>query len=331
MRRYLAWILPSVTLLPFICLFGALACKVWSEKKIGPSLYKISSSSPQSAVYQSHSLKRFSLGFDNLISGIIWVRLIQKADTHAIQKGEVSWEYAQIDAVTTLDPNFEQAYGFGAISLSVFRQDKMGALLLLEKWVRHRPQYWKAHYLLGYHLYYELGNFSRGSKELLAAAGMPRAPSYLNALGIRLLSETGALAQALKISLELYPSVRDAEGKYRLVRRVRSLNFALQRAAWESGLGSYKSKYHKAPDGLKDVASFVVSEIRSVASIVDDIPADLASVVKEKFAFKYDKKKGQIEPADSMKEMDLEGTGIFLHGHGRNSTDTKTESKESTK
>lgn len=321
MRQFLNWILP------FLLLVIALTGKLATEKKLSAASLNVRSTPIQIALFQSRSLKKFSLGFSNVLAGAMWIRLVQKADTQPIRKGEVSWEYSQLDAITALDPNFEEAYSFGGIALSVFRQDKTGARMLLEKWVRHRPNYWRAHYMLGYHLYYELGNFSRGSKELLMAAGMAHAPSYLNALGIRLLSETGALAQALKMSIELFPLVKDREGQNRLVRRIRSLNYALQKAAWTNALSVYQKRYEKAPQQMRDIAPFASSELRTVASVVDDIPVELHPVLKEIFEFRYNPNHHDIESAQSLKSMDLEGTGIFIHGRGKNSDDDEEDAK----
>src|ERR1019366_1098902 len=57
----------------------------------------------EEAAYEGHSLKRFSLGFDNLIADAIWISLLQKASHEPIASGAVSWEYAELAALITLD------------------------------------------------------------------------------------------------------------------------------------------------------------------------------------------------------------------------------------
>jgi len=106
---------------------------------------------------RSQSLRKYHLGFGNLLADLIWIHLLQEATHEKLPPGTVSWEFIQLDSITTLDPKFNTAYSFGASFLSVFRQDKIGAKILLEKWVKHRSQNWQPHFLLGYHLYYEMG------------------------------------------------------------------------------------------------------------------------------------------------------------------------------
>ncbi len=265
------------------------------------------------SAYQSHSLKRYSLGFDNLIADLIWIQLLQKASHEALSSGSVSWEYAQLEALTTLDPGFERAYSFGAAFLSVFRQDKFGAKLLLEKWVKRRPDYWKSHYTLGYHLFLEMANSKDAAPQILTAASLPGAPTWLSSLGIRLLSESGALAQALKVSLELYQSLRDDEAKWRMRMRVRSLRFNLQRAAWERALAEYRGQHDGEPPGSGVLHETAVREERELASIVatEETPDELRPLLAETFSFRYDADSHSIKAVLPPGEKGLDRIGIF--------------------
>jgi len=245
---------------------------------------------PLQATYHGHSLKRYSLGFDNFIAGLIWIGLLQHADYCKLTEGNVSWEYAQLDAVTTLDPNFDQAYPFSAIFLSVFRQDKLGAKLMLEKWVKRAPNFWRANYMLGYHLYYEMNDYAAASKYILRAASMNRAPNWLSSLGVRLLSQTGALMQSLNLAIELYGEMSHPEGKVRLLRRIRALNYHTQRSAWERALDEYRRTTGHPPPSSVALHPFVLGEVRSLASMVnrEEAPHEVQTALGEKFGFHYD-------------------------------------------
>src|SRR5436190_1836797 len=62
---------------------------------------------PIEAGYEGKSLKQYSFGFENLFSALLWVQMLQKAQHTPVKSDEVSWEYAQLEAITTLDPKFE--------------------------------------------------------------------------------------------------------------------------------------------------------------------------------------------------------------------------------
>lgn len=241
----------------------------------------------------------------------MWVQLLQQSTNQPIQDEHVSWEFTYLDGITELDPHFERAYSFGATFLSVFKQDSLGAKLILEKWVRRRPHYWRANYLLGFHYFHELKDANLGSLYILRAARMDSAPSWISSLGVRVLSETGALAQALKLSLELYPGINDLEGRFRLKRRIRSLNYTLQYKGWESALKKYRAKWQAEPETIRELRPFLQSEVREVSSVFDDkVSEELEEMIREPFAFYYDDISHGIKPSFNAKTLGLDVVGI---------------------
>jgi len=266
---------------------------------------------PLQAGYHGRSLKKYSFGFDNLIADLIWIQLLQVASHEKLKDGKVSWEYAQLEAITTLDPHFEHAYRFGSAFLSVFREDNLGAKLLLEKWVKYRRNLWITHYLLGYHLYFEMNDYAAASKEMLTAASMENAPVWLASLGIRLLSESGALVQALNQSIELYRDITDPIAKFRIEYRVRSLHYTFEKQVWTEALKSYRQKNNADPSTLSELTSYRRDNERNLASVLDqsDLPEKLATILSEKFLFRFDTKTKTILASGDT--AILEQTGIF--------------------
>ncbi len=266
---------------------------------------------PLSASYEGNALRRSSFGFQNLIADLLWIKLLQGAQHTPLKEEQVSWEYAQLQAITTLDPQFQRPYEFGAAYLSVFRRDKLGARLLLEAWARRRPHYWRTHYLLGYHLFFEMGLYSEAAKEILRASSMESAPPYLTALGIRLLSETGALWQSLELALEIYPGLSDAEARYRLKKRIRSLRFALEKARWQDALQQFRRAYRKEPERLLALVPLLPTMGRDLSSMEEGNEEDLATLLHEKFQFHYDSKTRSIVAQPSEKELGIDQVGIY--------------------
>lgn len=292
----------------------ALVCvtaKVCTERRLSgfdertPSLYL------QSARYHAASLQRYSLGFENVVADLIWLRLLDKARQKDPEPGKVTWEFAQLDAITALDRNFERAYIFGAAFLSVYLRDNLGARLILEKWVRYFPVNWKAHYTLGYHLYFEMGEFKPAATRILAAAAMEGAPSWLSSLGIRLLTQTGSLAQALRMAISLYPALKEGEGQKRLTLRIRSLIYNLQKASWQAALASFRAEEHREPSSLTDIVPYLASKNREIASMLSnsEMPDRLRPLFAENHAFRYDLKEKQIVPLNP--SPDLEKIGVY--------------------
>ena len=257
--------------------------------------------------------KPAALGFDNFTAAMVWIRLIQIATTEMVLSGKVSWEYTQLRQITLLDPRFEPPYEFGASLLSVFRQDRLGAKFLLERWVTRRPRFWRSHYKLGFHLYSELNDYEPAAKEILIAAGLEGSPRWLASLGIRLLSESGRLAYSLAQAIELYPGVTSAVGKERLLLRVQSIRYALEKADWEKRVQAFEAKQKRPPQSLTEVARAFPPEHRSLASPLGDgqrLPEELARVLAEPLEFRYDFAEKKIQLTDPKKEKLLETVGI---------------------
>ncbi len=255
---------------------------------------KVTASSAES---YGKGLRQYSFGFDSVIASAIWIDLLQRSRHQHSGEDSLSWEYVQLDAINRLDPWFERAYSFGGVVLSVLVQDKEGARRILQRWVRRSPRDWHIHYLYGYHLFFELKDFETASKHILRAAELEGAPSWLNSLAVRLLSETGALAESLRLCVSLYDQVNDTEGKDRLSMRIRSLNYKLQLRAWETALEEFRAQRLREPRSIMELSALFRSRVREIASSVTGagLVSDLAVILGERFPFRYDKKFRKIQ------------------------------------
>lgn len=306
MARIVQWSVPLVLAL------GLLLAKTGVENHQSGITRATPNVSLESARFHARSLRKFSLGFDNLIADLAWVQLLQGATHEPLERPGVSWEYAMIHAINTLDPKFSRAYWFGASFVSIFRRDKIGALDILEKWTQVQPRNWYSHYILGFHLFHEMDASEKGGAELLKAAALPGAPAYLSALGIRLLSESGAQFTALQSAISLYESVSDLEGQFRLRGRIRSLNYSLQKAAWLDGIRQYRELYRREPAALAEVQALAKPQVDYNSMVQNmEVPEELRSLLQEKFQFRYDPAERNVQGMLPPEDKQLEQTGIY--------------------
>lgn len=262
----------------------------------------------------AQNVQRLSFGFESAIAAVHWIDLLQRARQEHFGEDTLSWEYVQLETITRLDPLFERAYVFGGVVLSVLVRDKQGALHILEKWAKQYPRYWRAHYILGYHLFFELKNYEVASRHILKAAELEGAPPWLNALGVRLLSETGALAESLRLCVDLYDQIVDPEGQDRLSLRIRSLNFKLQHRAWVAALDRFRSQNRRSPVNSAELEPWVNPPVREIASSIGGrgVVKDLAVLLTERFPFRYDVKKKTIVADLKANQLGLGEVGIFV-------------------
>lgn len=254
---------------------------------------------PLDASYEANSLKRYSFGFDSVLSSLLWVQVLQKSDHTPLKSDEVSWEFAQVDALTTLDPRFDQAYAYGAIFLSVLRRDKLGGKIILEKWANRYPTYWRPVHMLGMHYFEELGDYASAAPLILRASNMRGSPKWLNSLGLRLLSESGSLLNAISTAIEMSRITRDPEALNNLTLRIRALNYNIQKSEFEARMNGIKANQER------NLASLSIGDQK-------DIPESIKVLLQERFDFRWNAKDRRAVSVDSTLENILGRTGAYI-------------------
>ncbi len=282
----------------FLAVF-CLALKIQLEKDKVGGRHLPKNLKPIEAGYEASSLKRYAFGFDSFLSSLLWVQVLQKADHSPLKSDEVSWEYAQLEAITTLDPRFAEGYTYGAVFLSVLRRDKLGGKLLLEKWANRYPTHWRPAYMLGMHHYEELGDYTSAAPLILRAGGMRNAPKWLSSLGLRLLSESGSLINAIAAAVEVAKVSKDPVNLLYVNNRIRALNYHIQKKEFADRHLGTKS------GGDRQLASLDFSA-------QTDVPDLVKQTLSERFPFRWDAKEKRAFPLDSELEARIGKTGIFV-------------------
>jgi len=272
-----------------------------------------SSYDPIKVSFGADSLKKYSFGFRNLLAALFWVDLLQNQSDEPVESGKVSWEFSQLNALTTLDPHFIAAYEFGAVYLSVLRRDNLGAKLILEKWSRRRPYHWRPLHLLGYHLYYEMGQYEAASEKIMRASTLEGAPFWLASLGIRILSETGARMHALRMAIDLHSKLFDRGSRARLRIRVMALNFALQESAWKKALTLFRAKNKSEPANIEALRALFRGQTREIASLFagTEISEELRPLISKRYEFRYNRVKKDVVSVKSTEELGFGNVGVY--------------------
>ncbi len=190
-------------------------------------------------------MSQFNLGFKNLMADILWVRWLQSIDLCAQSGGlnkevftsekqtlelsknigncETGWAYQMLDRITDLNPNFNIAYRFGILSLSVFGKDRQGATLLIEKAMKHHPNDWVMAYRGAYHHMFEDINLEKAAN-LLAMAARNGAPVWVASLAAKMQMEQSKDEFALKYLLEIRDKFSDSKYQNRIDERISEIN-----------------------------------------------------------------------------------------------------------
>jgi hypothetical protein len=186
------------------------------------------------ALYPSgRYLRLLSLGQPTLLADIAWLQAIQYYGKH--RKEDRQYPYAEhlFDIITAADPDFRNAYLFGALVL----EDKDGSLeaatQLLTQGLRANPDDWMLTFHRGF-LEYLRGDAAIGAVEMGRAARLPNAPPYTARLAAHACGRTGSTMLALQIWEEIARATADPAIKRLAEERVAELTEQIRARAGES-------------------------------------------------------------------------------------------------
>lgn len=170
--------------------------------------------------FSGDSLKLMSFGYPRVLSNLFWLRFLQHTPPKRVEEDSVSWIYLDLDAISTLDPEFLPVFTSGAIFLSVVTTDKKGADLLLKKGAALYPENWRILGNLAYHQQFELGDPISAADTYFKAAVLPGAPHLFSILGASLRAKQGDKLNSIKILEQMRDESKDKVFRERLQSRI---------------------------------------------------------------------------------------------------------------
>lgn len=143
-------------------------------------------------------LKRVSLGFDNLLADVYWIRaVVYYGGMRRADDAHRNFDLLDplLTLVTTLDPHFRVAYRFGAVFLTEAYPSGPGrpdrAIALLERGLAANPSGWEYMHDIGFVYYWWLRDYKAAGEWFGKAGQLPGAPIWLSALGATTLAQGG--------------------------------------------------------------------------------------------------------------------------------------------
>ena len=171
------------------------------------------------ALTSASTVRRLTGAYNTLFADVYWIRSIQYYGGTRQRVDEVSGRYGMVaeppaslaadafpvlypllDITTTLDPQFNIAYRFGAVFLAepyprgADRPDL--AVALLEKGLRERPDKWQYLQDIGFVYYWFRHDYLAAAQWFQKAADVPGAPWWLRSLAATTLAQGGDRASS---------------------------------------------------------------------------------------------------------------------------------------
>lgn len=140
-------------------------------------------------VRSPETMKRLALSYSALLADVYWIRAVQYYGSRRLMDAaERNYDqlYPLLDIATSLDPQFNIAYRFGAVFLSEAFPGGAGrpdeAVELLEKGFRENPTRWEYLYDIAFVQYWTRQDFVAASEWFKKAADVPGAPWWVRSM-----------------------------------------------------------------------------------------------------------------------------------------------------
>lgn len=216
-----------------------------------------------------------SVGFDNLMADILWLRLIQYYGSTSAVSDVLPELYSLVNNIITLDPKFVDAYVLSSYALSDNKEfDK--AVNILERGINANPEDWFLSYQLGFVYYIYKKNRFAAARYLKQASDNPNAPLNIKPLAammyesIKNLNDYDLLIELWKQSYNKARESGDTSTMERSSKKI--IEFTIKKDVYNLNLAIEEYKKLKEKDKtLPDLS--LIEDLKEIG-IISNIPLD---------------------------------------------------------
>jgi len=128
-----------------------------------------------------------------------------------------------LDLITDLDPHFRIVYYFGGIVLALEADQVDRSNALLEKGMKHHPDYWKFPFFIGFNRFYHQGDLLGAAEYISRAAALPGSPDYLPKLAASMYAKAGRTEDAVALLEAMAETVDEDWLKRKFRKKIQDL------------------------------------------------------------------------------------------------------------
>lgn len=148
-------------------------------------------------------LKLVTFGYDSISADLLWLQLIQYYGATYQESAPTTHLYNYFDTITTLDPDFEEAYTFSAYLLDESPEDYKLSLSIMEKGRKNLPNQWEIPFQMAFVYYLKLNDIENAARYFQISGEIPEAPELPLRMAAQLYKRTSKLENC-QMSLQLW-------------------------------------------------------------------------------------------------------------------------------
>jgi len=149
-------------------------------------------------------------GYRRFLSSWLWVAtIIQSDEEHYKTRDLNSWMFHRFYTISILEPKFYENYKFGALYLSVVKDDIPGASIMYEKGMQEYPEDFNLWYDAGFHFRFEAKNLDKARAIYQKLKEIPSNKHMVYTSLAKLEALNGNFKVAYEIAREQYEKYKD--------------------------------------------------------------------------------------------------------------------------
>ena len=154
-------------------------------------------------------LRFVALGFDELLSDLIYLWSIQFYSSYHIDNRYDYLERIYSGVISELDPHYLDPYLLGALIMNVEAHRPDMALRLLDKGIEKNPDVWLLSFEAGFLCYNDIKDFSRAARYFEQALRAPDVHPLVRRMYAEMYNHAGDKATSLRVWSEIFETSED--------------------------------------------------------------------------------------------------------------------------
>lgn len=264
-----------------------------------------------------------SVGFESLTSVMLWLRGIQYYGAHRRTDRYYLLAEHIFETITDLDPNFINAYRFGAFVISQDMGQPAGGAELLRKGIRNNYMSWELYFDLGFLYFVDVEDEAKAARYFNMASRFPGAPDVAKRFSAFAYKRSGDYALSRKLWEEIYESTTNEAMRENAGYALRMLDLDESLHRLNLAVAEYRARHGVEPSSVSDLVSsglvrvlpddpfggvyFLDSRSRQVLSTtqVTEKADRLARSLQKKVNYYFEKRSSYPESLQALEEEDL--------------------------
>lgn len=215
----------------------------------------------ESLYLSSSTLKKISLGYNELLADIYWMRALQYFGSKSLEEQNPELLFHYFDIITDLDPKFVNAYRYGGTFLAEPPPYGLGdtrkGIELFEKGREHNPDNYRLPLEEGFIYYFYPKDYEKAAALFREASEKPGVSPFRKASMKGMAAAAHAKGGNIELSKKIWEIIYEtspSEGRRSFaLRNIEEIDTMAMEDQLTDALREYKSTYKKIPDSPEDL------------------------------------------------------------------------------